>query len=125
MTPLQEASAHLAKAREFLEAADVELAGSLYSASTSSSVLAGINAKDAICLRSVGRTAKADDHRSAVVDLTASGPAGAGLATTFRRLLALKTRSQYTAGPISPADAHRAFAWATRMVDAAAEAAAA
>jgi hypothetical protein len=42
MSALTDARAHLAKAREFLEAADVELSGALYSASTSSSVLAGI-----------------------------------------------------------------------------------
>jgi len=122
MTALTDARAHLAKAREFLEAAEVELAGGLCTASTSSSVLAGINAKDVICLSSTGRTGKSDDHKSAAVELAASGPAGRALETTFRRLIALKTRSQYTAGPMSATDAQKAFAWATRMVQAAADA---
>lgn len=122
MTAAADARAHLMKAREFLEAAEVELAGALYTASTSSSVLAGINAKDVICLRTTGRTGKSDDHRSAVVELAASGPAGRDLESTFRRLIALKTRSQYTAGPMSAADAQKAFGWATRMAQAAADA---
>ena len=122
MTAADEARAHLAKARELLEAAEVELAGGLHTAATSSSVLAGINAKDVICLRTTGRSGKGDDHRSAVGELAASGPAGRDLESTFRRLIALKTRSQYTAGPISGADAQRAFGWATRMTQAAADA---
>jgi hypothetical protein len=121
MTALTDARAHLAKAREFLEAADVELSGALYSAATSSSVLAGINAKDAICLRTTGRTGKADDHRSAVAELAASGPAGRDLESTFRRLVALKSRAQYTAGPVGATDAHKALTWAIRMVQAAAD----
>lgn len=47
MNALATARAHLAKAREFLDAADVELSGELYNAATSNAVLAGINAKDA------------------------------------------------------------------------------
>jgi hypothetical protein len=117
VTALTDARSHLAKARELLEAADVELSGALYTAATSSSVLAGINAKDAICLRTAGRTTKGDDHRAAVAELRASGPAGAALASTFRRLIAMKTRAQYTAGPVSAADAHRAVDWAARMVE--------
>lgn len=105
MTALTDARSHLAKARECLEAADVELSGALHTAATSSSVLAGINAKDAICLRTTGRTAKGDDHRAALAELRASGPAGAALASTFRRLIATTTRAQYTAGPVSAADA--------------------
>jgi hypothetical protein len=66
MQPLEAARDHLAKAREFLTAADVELSGGLYSVATSNAVLAGINAKDAICLRLTGRNAKTENHRDAV-----------------------------------------------------------
>lgn len=92
-----------------------------YAAAASSAVLAGINAKDAICLRLTGRTSKADAHRSAVTELAAAGPAGKTLAPTFRRLLALKTAAQYQSAPISHTDATKAVEWATRMVDAAAD----
>jgi len=88
---LDESRAHLRKAREFLTAAGLEVERELYSAPASSAVLAGINAKDAICLRLTGRTGKSDDHRSAVPELAAAGPAGKALESTFRRLLGLKT----------------------------------
>lgn len=121
MTALADARAHLGKAREFLEAAEVELSGALFNAAASSAVLAGINAKDAICLRSTGRTRKSANHGDAVAELSRSGPTGKRLESTFRRLLAMKTASQYQAGPISPADAHKAVDYAARMVDAAVE----
>lgn len=114
-----EALAHLAKAREFLDAAALELDMGLLTAAASSAVLAGINAKDTICLRLTGRTGKSDDHRAAVPELAAAGPAGRALESTFRRLLGLKTTAQYQAAPISRTDATKAVEWATRMVDAA------
>ena len=91
----------------------------LHAAAASSAVLAGINAKDAICLQLTGRTGKSEDHRSAVPELAAAGPAGKALESTFRRLLGLKTAAQYQAAPISRRDAMKAVEWATRMVDAA------
>lgn len=117
MTAQDEARAHLRKAREFLDAATLELETGLHSAAASSSVLAGINAKDAICLQLTGRTGKSDDHRAAVPELAAAGPAGNALESTFRRLLALKTTAQYQAAPINATDATKAVRWATRMVD--------
>lgn len=111
------ALSHLSKAREFLDAARLELDAELFTAAASSAVLAGINAKDAICLRLTGRTGKSDDHRAAVPELAAAGPAGKALESTFRRLLALKTTAQYQAAPISRTDATKAVEWATHMVD--------
>lgn len=112
-----EARAHLAKAREFLDAAQLELDADLFTAAASSAVLAGINAKDAICLRLTGRTGKSEDHRAAVPELAAAGPAGKALESTFRRLLALKTSAQYQAAPIGRTDATKAIEWAARTVD--------
>ena len=102
-------------------AARLEAERDLYTAAASSAVLAGINAKDAICLRLTGRTSKADAHRSAVSELAAAGPAGKALEPTFRRLLGLKTAAQYQSAPISRTDATKAVDWATRMVDTAAD----
>jgi len=112
-----DALSHLSKAREFLDAARLELDAELFTAAASSAVLAGINAKDAICLRLTGRTGKSEDHRAAVPELAAAGLAGKALESTFRRLLALKTTAQYQAAPISRTDATKAVDWATRMVD--------
>ena len=47
-TPLQDAKAHLIKAREFLDAAESEVSAERYNAATSNAVLSGINSKDAI-----------------------------------------------------------------------------
>lgn len=117
-----DALSHLSKAREFPEAAGLELDMELHSAAASSAVLAGVNAKDAICLQLTGRTGGSEDHRSAVPELAAAGPAGKALESTFRRLLGLKTAAQYQAGPISRTDATKAVEWATRLVDAARDA---
>lgn len=119
MNALATAKQHLGKAREFLDAAEVELSGELYNAATSNAVLAGINAKDAICLRVMGRTTKSEDHNAAVGELARSGPDGKALEATFGRLLRLKTASQYRSSSVSPADARKAVDWATRMVQAA------
>ena len=93
----------------------------MFTAAAASAVLAGINAKDSICLRLTGLTNKSDDHRSAVPELAAAGPAGKGLESTFRRLLGLKTAAQYQSAPISGTDATKAVDWATRMVNTAAD----
>lgn len=114
-----DALSHLSKAREFLDAARLEFDAELFTAAASSAVLSGINAKDAICLRLTGRTGKSEDHRAAVSELAAAGPAGKALESTLRRLLALKTTAQYQAAPISRTDATKAVEWATRMVGAA------
>jgi hypothetical protein len=117
VTPLDDARAHLAKAREFLEAARVNHDLGLDSAATSDAVISGINSKDAICLRLTGRTRKSDNHAEAVTELKAAGPAGTAVAPTLSRLLKLKTKSQYQLESISAADAARAIEWATRLVE--------
>ncbi len=87
MSALTDARAHLRKAREFRDAADLSLDGNLYNAATSSAVTSGINAKDAICLALTGTTAKSDTRTDAVGELRAAGPATKSLATTLGRLL--------------------------------------
>jgi hypothetical protein len=56
MSALEQAKAPLAKAREFLEAAHLSNDLELYSAATSNAVIAGINAKDALCLKLKARS---------------------------------------------------------------------
>ena len=50
-----------------------------------------------------------------------SGPDGASLESTFRRLLALKPKSQYQTSSVSATSARDAISWAQKMYDAAAE----
>jgi hypothetical protein len=117
MTALEVARSHLAKAREFLEAARFNLDSELHNAATSDAVISGINSKDAICLRLTGTTRKADSHNEAVAELRAAGPAGAALAPTLSRLLRLKTKSQYQSASVSATDSNKAVEWAARLLD--------
>ena len=50
MTPLEAARGHLAKAHEFLAEAKFALSNGHANVATSNAIIAGINAKDAICL---------------------------------------------------------------------------
>ena len=115
MNGLDEARLHLAKAREFLDAAETSRDLGLDNAAVSDAVISAINSKDAICLALTGRTGKSDNHAQAVDELKRAGQAGAKLATALGRLLNLKTRSQYAARSVSAADASKAVDWADRM----------
>jgi uncharacterized protein (UPF0332 family) len=115
MTVSEETQLHLAKAREFLEAAEASRERKLYNAATSNAIISAINSKDAICLALTGRTSKSDSHADAVPELKRAGPAGADLSLTLNRLLKLKTRSQYAPFSVAPSSANKAVEWAQRM----------
>lgn len=121
MSALTSARAHLAKAREFLEAAEVNRELELYNAATSNAVTSGINSKDAICLTLTGRTDKGDNHDGARAELRDAGPAGRALEPTFGRLLRLKPKAQYQQASVAGSDADKAVEWATRLFDGAQE----
>lgn len=116
MTALSDARAHLAKAREFFQAAEASRDRDLYNAATSAAVVTGVNAKDAICLVLTGRTKKGDNHEEAIAELRAAGRAGAALTTTLSRLLKLKTKAQYQPASVSATDATKAVEWAERLL---------
>lgn len=110
---------HLAKAKEFLEAAEVNDEYELFSAAVSNAVTSGVNSKDAICLKLTGRTGRSDDHAAAAAELKASGPIGAGLAPTLRRLLGLKPKGQYQAKRMTDKESASAVGWAQRLYESA------
>ena len=112
-----EALAHLDKAQEFLEAARVALDERWHNAAASNSVLAGINAKDALCFASVGRSSAGDDHKSAVNELRALGSAGRKASTALDRLLGLKDRAQYDRRGVTATDAQAAVRRAVTLVE--------
>jgi len=118
---LQQARAHLTKAREFLEAAELARELDLCNAAASAAVTSGINSKDAICLALTGRTGKTENHHDARAELRAAGPAGRSLETTFSRLLRLKQKSQYQAASVSAPEAIKSVEWADRMLTSATE----
>jgi tRNA A37 threonylcarbamoyladenosine synthetase subunit TsaC/SUA5/YrdC len=115
MGALDDARSHLIKAEEFLAAASANLTAERFNAATSDAVVSGINSKDAICLKLTGRTAKTDNHHSAVAELKGSGREGADLAPTLDRLLKLKTRSQYQTISVARSDAENATRWAEKL----------
>jgi hypothetical protein len=117
VSSLDDARAHLAKARTFLEAAVQNNDAALYDPATSNAVLSGINSKDAICLKLTGKTGKTDNHEQAVKELGSTGPVGRTLAPTLGRLLKLKPKSQYQAATTSAADAAKAIGWAQKLLD--------
>ena len=75
------------------------------------------NSKDAICLALSGRTRKADNHLEAVAELKGAGAAGRDSSTTLSRLLRLKTKSQYQAGPVSASEATKSIDRAARLLE--------
>ena len=117
MTALADARAHLAKAREFLEAAELSNELGLHNAATSSAVNSAINSKDVICLALTGRTNKTENHNEAVAELKSAGQPGRAVAASFGRLLSLKPKSQYQAASISATDATKAVGWATHLLE--------
>lgn len=62
MSTLSDARSHLAKAREFPSAAELNLDVDLYNTAASNAVISGINSKDAVCIRLTGTTAKTESH---------------------------------------------------------------
>lgn len=121
MAALEDAKAHLRKAREFLDSAQLNLDVDLYSAATSAAVTSGINSKDAICLKLAGRTNKAEDHKQAVAELRKAGAAAAKLAPALARLIAVKKKAQYQADGMIRTDAIKAVERATTLYEGAVE----
>lgn len=121
MSTASDARAHLEKAQQFLLAAEVALEDQLFDPAASNAVIAGINAKDAMCLRLTGRTGKTDNHQEAVRELKKAGPAAANNANNLHRLLQLKALAQYQSRSVSAINATKAVRWATDMVDSAVE----
>jgi hypothetical protein len=113
-----EALDHLGKAQEFLAAARAALDAGWHNAAASSAVTAGINAKDALCFALVGRSTAGDDHKFAVAEVRALGPAGREPAIALDRLLGLKDRAQYDRRSVTATDAQAAIRRAATLVEA-------
>ncbi|WIE69066.1 hypothetical protein [Curtobacterium sp. MCLR17_054] len=107
----------LAKATEFLDAADVLRAfggdGGVLSAGSqfanafvTQCVLSGIAAADAICVARTGRYSRSGAHDEAVPVLSAA--AGPAVAKHLEVLLTVKTKAEYNARSVSDGDIVRA-----------------
>lgn len=122
MSSREKARLHVAKAEEFWIAARMVWEQGHVNATCSLAITSGINSKDAICLLTVGKSDRSDDHRTAVDELRRSGLTGAALAPTFGRLLAKKSTSQYASASLTRRDAEEALSRAERLMEAAREA---
>ena len=112
---------HLAKATQFLEAAETVEAladdsNDVADAYVTLCVHAGI-AADVICCKRLGEHSRGEDHTAAVARL---GRASEMAAKYLRDLLSMKTKAGYSAVPASGTDYRRAGRAARALVDEAA-----
>lgn len=114
-----DARRYLDKAREFLEAAERELAAGLTVPATSLAIHAAINACDAVCAARLGRRAAGNNHAEAVELVQQAGPEGAAVARDLSRLLPLKHRAEYEPEAVARGPATTAVERARRCVAAA------
>lgn len=117
-----EARTRLAHARAFADTGELVLGvdddGS-ENVAASLAVLAGIAASDAACCAVLGRRARGQDHRDAVVLLAGIAGVGSELGKDLARLLDIKDNAQYGVLFVSATIAAQAVKWAQRMVAAA------
>lgn len=107
---------YVAKAEEYLSAAEHELEAGRAIAATSLAIHAGINAADAVCGTRLGRRAGGQDHDEALALLRTAGPDGVAVAKDLVRLLPMKTRAEYEPDEIPKSDAKKAVDRARRVV---------
>ncbi len=116
-----DARMRLKAAKSHLEVAELVLADAArdqYAAVAGSlAVLAGIAASDALTCRRLGLVHRGESHMDATMLLEEATPDGKMLASTFRRLLALKDASNYGLAPLSTQKARDAVRWARQLVD--------
>jgi hypothetical protein len=111
----EEAAAFLAKAEEFLRAAQDSLELGNNTAAAGNAVHAGILAADAIAATR-SRAMWRGEHAQVPAHLEAAGEDGKQAARHLRRLFPLKTRAEYDPAPMRATDANAAVNAATRMV---------
>jgi hypothetical protein len=102
------------KAGEFAEAAASEREAGRNIAATSVAIHAGINSSDAVCGARFGKRAASEDHDQVLALLRQAGPDGAEVERDLRRLLALKTKTEYEPDDIAASVAARAVERAQR-----------
>lgn len=108
--------AYASKAEEYAEAAASELESKRYIAATSLAIHAAINAADAVCGARLGQRAAGEDHDQVLTLLQQAGPDGATVVKDLRRLLPLKTKTEYEPGDVAPGVARNAVERAQRCV---------
>ena len=109
--------AYLAKAQEYLNAAQAEFAEGRTIAATSLAIHAGINGADAVCGARLGKRAAGQDHDQVLSVLREAGKDGAEIEKELRRLLPLKTKAEYSPDDIAKPVAEEAVERARRILE--------
>lgn len=107
---------YVGKAEEYADAAVSEIAAGRYIAATSLAIHAGINAADAVCGARLGQRAAGEDHDQALTMLRQAGADGLRIEKELRRLLPLKTKTEYEPDDVAPGVATKAVERAQRCV---------
>ena len=108
--------AYADKAEEYAEAARSELDARRFVATTSLAIHAAINAADAVCGARLGERSVGEDHDQVLTLLRKAGPDGADVERDLRRLLPLKTKTEYEPDDIAKGVATKAVDRAQRCV---------
>ena len=108
--------AYAGKAEEYADAAASEIEAGRYIAATSLAIHAGINAADAVCGARLGERAAGEDHDQVLTLLRQAGPDGTKVEKELRRLLPLKTKTEYEPDDVAPGVATKALERAQRCV---------
>ena len=107
---------YLAKAEEWLAAAEDSHKAKRFMAATGNAVHAGINAADAVCGSRMGIRSAAQDHDEVLALVREAGRDGTELAKHLARLLPLKTRAEYDPDDVSASAASTAVRHAAQAV---------
>lgn len=102
------------KSQQFADAAAAELAAGRPIAATSLALHAAINAGDAVCGARLGIRAAGEDHSAVLALLRRAGTDGIDIEKELRRLLPLKTQTEYEPDDIGIAEATKAVERSTR-----------
>jgi hypothetical protein len=106
--------AYAGKSQQFADAAVAELAAGRAIAATSLAIHAAINAGDAVCGARLGLRAAGEDHSSALALLRQAGSDGVDVEKDLRRLLPLKSQTEYEPDDIGLGEAAKAVERSTR-----------
>jgi len=107
---------HLAKAEQFLAAAEFSLDSGMADAAASNSVHAGIQACDAIRAARDSTYTRGKNHTDAIPILRQAGAEGRTAATLLGRLLAIKSKAEYDTTAITMDAARRTVDNARRLL---------
>ena len=108
--------AYAGKAQEYADAAANELEAGRFIAATSLAIHAGINAADAVCGARIVKRSTGEDHDQVLNMLGDAGPDGAKVQRELRRLLPLKTSTEYEPDEVAAGVARKAVERSLRCV---------